>query len=164
MMKDFLLLILIFPTFLIAQDFELKNVNAAQIRKEIKSSGEELDPIYIYLTNNYKPTSERESVQKYDYLDYSICAFEQEFENVIKYSTKSCQEAGGITNTIQLPKIQKSSITNWIEKIYKAELTDIPNVWNSDQTIYGPEGGEAGCYYEIKENENNYTIENYCGC
>lgn len=164
-MKKILILILIVPFFSFGQEFEFKYINTDQLRKEIHLSDKEVDPIYIYLKNNYQSTSEKKNVQMYDYPDYSICSFQQEFNHLIKYSVKSCQEAGGITTIIEIPKnIKKSKLINWIEKIYDLNLTDVTNSWNSNKTVYGPGDGEAGCYYEIKESQNTYLIENYCGC
>ena len=108
--------------------------------------------------------SEKLEVKKYDYTDYSICAFKQKFENGIVYTEEQCREARGITTKLTLPKTDKKRLIQWVELIFKSSPMDIEHGWNSDKTKFGPTGNGAGCYFEIIESKNNSEIEMYCGC
>ena len=119
---------------------------------------------YLYLIRNYKAESEKLDIKKYDYPDYNICAFKQKFEHGIVYSEEQCREAGGITTKLTLPKTDKISIIQWVELIFESSPMDIEHGWNSEKTKFGPTDDGVGCYFEIKETENNTEIEMYCGC
>ena len=159
-----IILFLIFPIFGIAQNFELKKPNVAELNAELKKTNYTQDITYLYLNRNYKAESEKLEVKKYDYPDYSICAFKQKFEHGIVYSEEQCREAGGITTKLILPKTDNESLIQWIELIFKSSPMDIEHGWNSEKTKFGPTDDGAGCYFEIIETENSTAIDMYCGC
>lgn len=159
-----ILLFLIFPIFGIAQNFELIKPNVDQLNAELKKTNYAHGVVYLYLNQNYKAESEKLEVKKYDYHDYSICAFKQKFEHGIVYSEEKCREAGGTTTKLTLPKTNKENLIQWIELIFKSSPMDIEHRWNSEKTKFGPTDNGAGCYYKIKKTENGITIDMYCGC
>jgi len=159
-----LILFLIIPLFGIGQNFELKKPNVAELNAELKKTNYSQDVTYLYLNRNYKTESEKLDVKKYDYPDYSICAFTQKFEHGIVYSEEQCREAGGITTKLILPKTDNESLIQWIELIFKSSPMDIEHGWNSEKTKFGPTDDGAGCYFEIIETENSTAIDMYCGC
>lgn len=146
------------------QNFELVKPNKENLRTAYQNDKNGNDIIYHYLIQSYKPTSEKINIQKLDYGEFQICAFEQTFENGIKFSTESCIEASGIRIGLELPKISEQKVKSWIEKIYDADLTEIQNEWYEGKNIYGPVGEEAGCYYELKSENNKWIVAIYCGC
>ena len=156
--------LLISPIFSIAQNFELIKPNVEELNVELKKTNFTQDVTYLYLNRNYKAESEKLDIKKYDYPDYNICAFKQKFEHGIVYSEEQCREAGGITTKLTLPKTDKKSIVQWVELIFKSSPMDIEHGWNSEKTKFGPTDDGAGCYFEIKETENNTEIDMYCGC
>ena len=159
-----IILFLILPIFGVAQNFELKKPNVTELNTELKKTNYTQDVTYLYLNRNYKAESEKLEIKKYNYPDYSICAFIQKFENRIVYSEEQCREAGGITTKLTLPKTDKKSLIQWVELIFKSSQMDIEHGWNSDKTKFGPIDNGAGCYFEIIETKNNTEIEMYCGC
>ena len=156
--------LLISPLFSIAQKFELIKPNVEELNAELKKTNFTQDVTYLYLNRNYKAESEKMDIKKYDYPDYNICAFTQKFEHGIVYSEEQCREAGGITTKLTLPKTDKKSIIQWVELIFKSSPMDIEHGWNSEKNKFEPTDNGAGCYFEIKETENNTEIEMYCGC
>ncbi|GAA0744666.1 hypothetical protein GCM10009431_19020 [Gaetbulibacter jejuensis] len=159
-----IILLLIFPIFGIAQTFKLKKPNVTELNAELKKTNYTQDVTYLYLNRNYKAESEKLEVKKYNYPDFSICAFKQKFEHGIVYSEEQCREAEGITTKLILPKTEKQSLIQWVELIFKSSPMDIEHGWNLDKTKFGPTDNGAGCYFEIKETEKNTQIEMYCGC
>lgn len=155
--------ILIVPSLCFGQSFKLHEPNVTKLKIELEKNNSN-EVIYLYLSHYYKPSSDKLNVKKYDYSDDYICSFRQEFENKISYSIDQCEEAGGIRVTIELPKIRKEQVKQWVEAIYKAEITDIPNLWYSESNIYGPADEGVGCYYEIKPSSEQWIVEVYCGC
>ncbi|WP_430401165.1 hypothetical protein [Flavobacterium sp.] len=158
------ILLLFIPLLISAQNFELKKPNVSELKRKAELSKHTEEVIHLYFINNYKSTSEKTSVKKYNYPDYSICSFEQTFENEIKYYKNECQEAGGISIRVTLPKIQIDKVKKWIEEMYKAESSEIKNKWYNVKNIYGPIDEEVGCYYEIKPEKDSWVIDIYCGC
>ena len=156
--------LLVFPLVISAQNFELKKPNVEELKRKVELSKQTEEVIHLYFINNYKATSEKTKVKKLDFEDYSICSYEQTFENQIKYYVNECEEGGGISIKITLPKLEIRHLKTWIEEMYKAESSDIKNKWYSGKNIYGPINEEAGCYYEIKPKKNNWIIDIYCGC
>jgi len=159
-----ILFLLLMVNIACSQDFELVDPNISELRDAFQNDEARNDIVYQYLIKNYKTVSEKTNIQKLDYDNTQVCAFEQSFEYNIKFSLENCQEAGGINMTLELPKIEEQKIKSWIEKIYGADLTDIPNEWYDGKNTYGPVGGEAGCYYELKAANNKWVITIYCGC
>jgi len=156
--------LLVFPLLISAQNFELKKPNVEELKRKAELSKHTEEVIHLYFINNYKPTSEKTKVKKFDFEDYSICSYEQTFDNQIKYYINKCEEGGGISIRVTLPKIETKNLKNWIEEIYKAESSDIKNKWYVGKNIYGPIDEEVGCYYEIKAEKSSWTIDIYCGC
>lgn len=148
-----------------AQNFELKDPNIIALKEKAKSKDFSEEIVYLYFLENYKPTSEKIKIKRSDYIEDSICSFEQTFENNIRYVVNNCDEEGGVTINIFLPKIEKEKIKKWIEKIYSAEAGDVKNKWYSGKDIYGPEDKGAGCYYEITPTkQKEWSISIFCGC
>mgnify|MGYP006436111327 FL=1 len=145
------------------QDFIPVEPNVMKLKEQI-SSGENTEVIFNYLINNYKMTSEKSDLVYYEWDKSKICAFTQEFENGIKYSVFECKEAGGISVDLELPKIKRTELMKWIEKIYEVEKLDIDqNVWKENNSKFEPKEVNPGCYFEIKEMNNKTLVELYCG-
>ncbi|WP_282089645.1 hypothetical protein [Aquimarina algiphila] len=155
---------LIFPIFVIAQTFELKKPNVAELNEQLKTSNYSKNVVYLYLIHNYKPSSEKFDLIKRNFDSDNFCAFKQKFEYRISYSEAKCKEAGGETTKLILPKTNRESAIQWIELIFKSSPMDIDHGWNGEKTKYGPTDGGAGCYYEITDTEFNTKIGMYCGC
>ena len=56
-----------------------------------------------------------------------------------------------------------TELRKWIEYINDAYPMDIKNIWYEGGNEYGPEGKEAGCYYNILPSAKNSMIEVWCG-
>jgi len=148
----------------VGQNFILKDVNVDALKKEIKASKYSKEAMYTYFFNNYDTISEKKEVKHYAFPDYSICSFEQEFENGIHYFIESCTEGKGASIRIRLPKARQEAIVEWIENMYQTSPMDIKNGWNSDKTNFGPLDKGAGCYYEVKYEKVETHIKYHCGC
>jgi len=146
------------------QNFKLIDPKKDDLREAYENDKDGNDIIYYYLIQNYKPVSEKNNIKKIDYGEFNICAFDQTFEYGIKFSTDSCQEAGGINMVLELPKISEETVKLWIEKIYDTDSSQIPNEWYKGKNTYGPVDEGAGCYYELKSGDNKWIINIYCGC
>ena len=157
----FLFLLLCFNSW--SQQYSLKPVAVEDVKHYMKLTNN-YESIYCYLTLNYTATSEKLNTKTYDYSIDSVCAFTQKFSQNITYSLSQCDEEGGATVTLTLPKINKTSLKKWIEAIYASEGMDQTNYWNASNTTFKPAENEAGCYFEIKETKTHTTIERYCGC
>ena len=146
------------------QDFNPIEPNIIKLKEQI-SSGENTEVIFHYLINNYKVTSKKYDLEYYEWEKSKICAFTQEFENGIKYAIFECKEAGGITIKLELPKIKRTELMKWIEKIYEVDKMEIDqNVWKENNSKFEPKEVNPGCYYKIEEEEKITLIELYCGC
>jgi hypothetical protein len=155
---------LIFTSLTFGQDFIPIEPNVIKLQEQI-SSGENTEVIYNYLINNYKMTSEKSDLEYYEWDKSEICAFTQEFENGIKYSVFECKEAGGISVDLELPKIKRTELMKWIEKIYEVDKMEIDqNVWKEDNSKFEPKEVNPGCYFEIKEKNSTTLVKLYCGC
>jgi|SRR5690606_9111755 len=163
-MKLSVLLILIFPILTFGQSFKLPEPNVKELKDKMVKSDYTKEVVYLYLIQNFDTISKKREIINYDYPDYSICSFNQNFENDINYSLEKCKEAGGLSVLLMLPKTDRQSLIKWIELIYKSAPMDIEHTWNSSKTKFGPTDEGVGCYFEIKETERNTLIENYCGC
>ena len=75
-----------------------------------------------------------------------------------------CNEEGGSSSILTLPKTDRKSLIIWVEQIFKIYPTDIDHSWNSEMTIFRPTDEGAGCYYEIIENKTSTMVKIYCGC
>lgn len=142
----------------LAQSFELEQPDTTKLKlvQNVLDYSESLG--YLYLKEYYKIKSSKDSVEIYDWdPDGGVCAFHQDFEFGIHYKLWKCREAGGISETITLPKIETTAIKKFIELLFYDKF----NEW-TDENSYEPDG--AGCYYEIIQNETNTIIDIYCGC
>lgn len=163
-MKFILIILLAIPALSFSQAFKLIAPDARNLNEELKRLDYSGDIIYLYLIHNYDSVSGKSKVVRYDYPDYSICAFDQEFSGGIHYSMEQCMEAGGVTVSLTLPKSDRKSVIKWIELIFESAPLDIEHGWNKEKTKFQPLDNGVGCYFEIKETKNNTIIENYCGC
>lgn len=150
--------------------FLLPEPNIRQLRKQV-ASAQNKEVIYHYLINHYLPTSEKKDLEFLEYNDWksaSPCAFKQEFKSGIKYSVFECKEAGGISVELELPRMNRKLLMNWIEKIDEVdkinEANTPPNVWKESNSKFEPEDAVPGCYYRIEERKNTTLVNLYCGC
>ncbi|REE06940.1 hypothetical protein DFQ09_1242 [Winogradskyella pacifica] len=160
-----ILLIVISSNLAFGQSYDLIVPNIDSLK--IKLSNEKnLEVIYLYLNNNYGTTSEKRDMQFYSPFDDEIlCSFKQEFENNLCYYIYNCSESGGITVQLELPKIDRKKLMNWIEAIYDVQkIESDKNVWNEDNSAFEPNGLNLGCYYTIEEKETRTIVQMYCGC
>tara|TARA_R110002012_G_scaffold320721_1_gene545205 strand:+ start:825 stop:1319 length:495 start_codon:yes stop_codon:yes gene_type:complete len=164
MKNIFVTLLLIIPILTFSQDFKIAQPNIDVLKAEMKQTNYADDVIYLFLTRNYDSIAKKSEIIYYDYPDYSICSFNQDFENGINYSIEKCREAGGTSNYLVLPKTDRQSLVKWIEGIFESSPMDIKHSWNLDKSKFGPTNNGAGCYFEIKETDKNTLVENYCGC
>ena len=164
-MKNTLItLLFIIPFFTFSQDFKIVEPNIDELKAEVKGTNYSDDVIYLFLTQNYDSIGKKREIIYYDYPDYSICSFNQDFEKGINYSIEQCKEGGGASISLVLPKTNRHSLVKWIEAIFKSSPMDIPHGWNKDKSKFGPTDNGAGCYFEIKETNENTIVKNYCGC
>ena len=120
---------------------------------------------FIYLTDNFKSTSEKYDFKYYDWDNSKLCAFTQEFDNEIKYSVSECKEGAGLSVILDLPKINRNELMKWVEGIYEvAKWTNDKYVWKKDNSKFEPEEIICGCYFKIEEKEKTTLIDLYCGC
>ncbi|WP_053990045.1 hypothetical protein [Mangrovimonas sp. TPBH4] len=164
MKNIFSTILFIIPILTFSQDFIIAQPNIDELKAEMKRTNYADDVIYLFLNLNYDSISKKREITYYDYLDYSICSFNQDFENGINYSIEQCKEAGGATISLVLPKTKRESLVKWIEGIFKSSPMDIQHGWNLDKSKFGPTDNGAGCYFEINETNENTLVKNYCGC
>ncbi|WP_330444168.1 hypothetical protein [Flavobacterium sp. C4GT6] len=161
----FIIALLFFPLMCMAQNFELKIPDNAKLQKWCNENQSEME-VYAYLNLNFKATSSKMNLKYQDYEDGNgnpvLCSFNQYFEHNISYEEKSCGEASGISVLITLPKTKKENLIKWIEAVNKPIEGIDENQWNEDHTAFEPDG--AGCYYTIKDANDKWIIEIYCGC
>lgn len=146
-----------------SQDFAFKNFDPQKLQADVKSKVEFVEPIYLYLTQNYDSLGAKFDLKTDEYEADYVCSFKQKFGSDILFEINSCGE-GGSGIDIAIPKTENKFITTWIEDIYKSSATELINVWNEQMTKYYPEDEGAGCYYEIKQEENRTVITTFCGC
>lgn len=164
-MKNIIVKIFILiPILISAQEFKIAEPNVEELKAEMKRTKYAEDVIYLYLNRNFDSIAKKREVIYYNYPDFSICSFNQDFENGINYSIEQCREAGGISVSLTLPKTEKKSLVEWVERIFKSSPIDIEHGWNKDKSKFEPTDKGVGCYFEIKETERNTIVENYCGC
>lgn len=159
----FLTLFLLFSFSCESQNFELAKPNVKQLKEQLKDNSIQ-EIIYSYLINNYNILSEKFDVKNYNYPDYDVCSFKQNFQNEIIYSEEKCKEAGGITIEVIFPKTKKENLIHWVESIFKSYSMDIEHKWNSNRTKFEPSDKGVGCYFEITQTNKKSKIYNYCGC
>ncbi|NNK28029.1 MAG: hypothetical protein HKP06_07285 [Flavobacteriaceae bacterium] len=164
MKRIHIILLLVIPLGSCSQEFELTNPNVNELKSILGNRTTSEDVVYLYFARNYDSIAVKREVKYYDYEPRLVCGFSQDFQGGITYTIDQCDEAAGISTTIVLPKIEEDKVKRWVEQIYRAEITDLPNEWYPDKNIYGPVGEEAGCYYELKSGDNNWIIDIYCGC
>ncbi len=154
---------LLLYNFASGQDFKLAKPNISKLKEQIKDGTYET--IYCYLINNYKRTSEKKDLEYYEWDSAGICAFNQIFDDKIKYSIWQCKEAGGVSVTIEFPKTESAELMNWIEMIYDVDTFDLErNVWKENNTQFEPKEMNSGCFYKIEDKENSTLVDLFCGC
>lgn len=158
------IIFLIFPVLIFSQNFKILEINIEELKSEMKRINYSEDIVYVYLSRNYDSIAKKREIIYYDNSDYSICSFNQGFENEINYSLEQCEESGGASISLVFPKTARQSLVKWIEMIFECSPMDIEHSWNSDKTKFEPTDKGVGCYFEIKESENYTLVENYCGC
>jgi len=93
------------------------------------------------------------------------CAFKQKFNNNIIYSTFGCKEESGTSIELEIPKIKRSDLIAWIEKIYEIDKMDTnENFWKENNSKFEPKEAVPGCYFKIEEKTATTLITLYCGC
>lgn len=112
---------------------------------------------YLYLCAYYTAISGKKALQYYAWEPDAICAFQQSFENGITYTVRNCLEEGGGNEQLTFPLMDISTVRSFIERLFYDE-------WNTWVSEFAYEPKEAGCYYTIKQTENQTIIDIYCGC
>ena len=163
MLKNILLILFLVPVFGFGQSFNLKTPNVPALKKQLElDSSKEI--IFLYLEEEYIKLGNKNNIKKYEYNQKEICAFEQKFNFDINYTIDQCAEEGGMNYSISFPKVNRTSLMNWIQIMDKNNLSEVENSWNTAKTIYRPSDEGVGCYYTIKETETNSVVEIWCGC
>lgn len=116
---------LLVPILTFSQYFKIAEPNVDELQAEIKRRNYSEDVIDLSLTRNYDSISKKQKRNYYDYPDYSICSFYQDFENGINYSIKQWRETGGASISLVIPKTDRLNLINWIEGIFKSSPMDI---------------------------------------
>lgn len=159
------LLIIFFPLISFGQIFQLVEPDVNRLKDDYDKFNFRDEPIYLYLVSHYDSSGSKTAIKKFEFPDYSICSFNQNFQNHISYSIDQCREAKGVSVTLTFPKAGRQNVRKWIEQIHKVtEAGDIEHGWNDDKTEFGPVDQGAGCYYMINETEISTIVKNYCGC
>lgn len=160
-----LFILLFFPFFCFSQDFVIPKPNIEELEAELNSREFLSDEVYLYLIKNFDSIASKKDLKYYDYDSNSICSFNQGFDKNINYFTyNQCNEEGGSSSILTLPKTDRKSLIIWVEQIFKIYPTDIDHSWNSEMTIFRPTDEGAGCYYEIIEKKSSTMVKIYCGC
>lgn len=138
-------------------DFEPEIPDTTILKNIWRESNYHESLAYLYLSEHYKPTSEKDSVRYYGSDSEMICSYVQTFENGIKYATNECSEEGGATEVIYLPVTNLEKVQELVELLFY----DPWNEWQSEY-LYAPD--DVGCYYTIKQEKERSIIDIYCGC
>lgn len=165
-MKTFsLFLVFIFcSSIALAQKgFILKNPDTLQLKKEHKKSDYGINTVLTYLEKNYKSTSEKTDIKLDPEFNNDECGFTRKFEFGIVYTLYNCGEAAPYKEYITFPKVTSKALKKWIELMYASYGYDIKNKWYPNESEYGPENEEAGCYYKIKHTKDQSKIDIWCG-
>lgn len=158
-------LVIIFCTFfsvgVVAQEIKLKAFDLEHIELDTREKLQK-DPVYQYITENYKPLSAKENVAS---PDDSTCGFTQTFEGGITYTKRNCEDAAipaGELITITNP--DRSSITDWVEALNSILHENDNNMWNFEQSTYRPVGGFPGAFFEIYRERDHTKVLVMSGC
>jgi hypothetical protein len=143
-------------------EFELK-IPKPSLTTKIQKENNALDFLYDHMVSNYDTISSKKYVKKLDLIDYRVCSFTQEFEYKIKFSTESCNVSEGLNMSIKFPKVPKDQVTEWIERINESMSIDNENIWDANKKVYKPNDDQAGCYYELMEDDNEWNVIIWCG-
>lgn len=141
----------------VSSDFEPEIPDTSMLKSTWRESNYHESLAYLYLSEHYKPTSEKDSVRYYGEDSDMICSYVQTFENGIKYATNECSEEGGATEVIYLPATDLKKVQELVELLFY----DPWNEWQSEY-LYAPD--DVGCYYTIKQEKERTIIDIYCGC
>ncbi|HLN94569.1 MAG TPA: hypothetical protein VK183_02950 [Flavobacterium sp.] len=90
----------------------------------------------------------------------AVCAKIITYKTSIKLKWDSCSEHGTEVEIV-FPNYAKTEIQKFVEWFFTSDT----NVWDESKTKYQPkEDGDAGCYLEIIEEDNDVMLRYYCGC
>lgn len=156
------LLLLLLTQSCSEKKFQLVLPDIEKIERLSNESEFGLNEVLFYLEQNYKKKGEKTQV-KIDDDGKTECGYTQLFAFDISYTTEQCYEASNMKEIITFPKTSIDQVKKWVEHIYMAGITDIPNVWYNELE-YGPHNKEAGCYYTISQSDKTSTIAITCGC
>lgn len=118
--------------------------------------------IQLYLNHNYKAISNKIDIKLDPDFDNIECGYTIKYNFGIIFTTSNCGEAAPLLQRIQFPKTNLDQLKKWVEKIYKADLTDVKNIWKKNE--YLPKDDGVGCYYKIKQYKSKSVVEIFCGC
>lgn len=97
------------------KEFELIITYVSSLQVTYVANEYKKELLYLYVTNYYYSVSSKENIQRHDFADNNICAYEQEFELGLKYTLVGCRESGGATVKIEFPKIELEIVRQWIK-------------------------------------------------
>jgi hypothetical protein len=160
----FLIFSLVFSISCFSQQvFQLKQPDVAKLKAIVEKDPMQNEHLLLlYFENNYKATSGKIDVRLDPDFNNKECGYSKKYEFGIVFTTNNCGEASPLKQTITFPRTDINQLKKWVENIYKADLTDVPNKWKGNEYI--PKDEEAGCYYTIKQEKEKSTIEIFCGC
>lgn len=125
------------------------------------------DEIYFYLITHLDSAGTKKIIRADDF--YGPIEWEQEFKNGISYRYIRHPEIGN-AGILQTTCTDKKDFIQVIQPVivYRSSCENCDNPtysWNKDSTRYEPTEVVPGCYYEIKQNDQNFiSLEWYCGC
>lgn len=164
LMRPYILLFLaLFALTSCKENFNLKIPKIEDLQLKYREYNTTSDLIYGYLTTNYDSVSTKTKIKKSDWLNGEICSFEQIFEGGIEFSTESCDISEGIKMRVKLPKVSKRRIVSWIETINTAYYPESQNQWDFQKTKYHPNSDLVGCYYDLYDKKDHWSIIIICG-
>lgn len=165
-MKKLLLALSIgFTAVIAAQEVALKPFDAAIYRLVDQEEYENRtikDPVYTYLTDNYKAISKKQILPSNGVGD---CGFTQSFENGIIYTKRNCGDASLATGELlTLSNPDRASVLVWVESVNKIFGDYNQNQWNFDLTEYRPLAGLPGGFFTINRDVDYTTVLVMSGC
>ena len=165
MKKLLLALCICFTATLVAQEVTLKPYHVAAYAVMTNDGNENRiikDPVYRYLTDNYKVISKKEILPPNGGGD---CGFTQTFENGIVYTKRNCGDASLPTGEVlTISNANRESVLLWVESVNKIFGDFDQNQWNFDLTEYRPTDNIPGGFFTIKRDIDYTTILVMSGC
>ena len=120
------------------------------------------DAIYAYLSKNYATKSKRKEIEYQEFTNDKICSFNQSFRNSINFSLNNCDIAEGTKIRIEMPKVPKDEILNWLESINSMYMYANKGSWNRDKMEFTPTNEVSSCYLKINDNIDFWEILILC--